>query len=225
MIKIAHRGASGYAPENTLLSFQKALEMGVEAIELDVHLSADEVLVVIHDPTLDRTTNGTGLVHDFLLSDLKKLQVEGHQSIPTLSQVLDLIDKKCLVHIELKAKQTPVAVVKLIINYIKNKNWTYDLFSVSSFDWKLLEEIKALDPAISCGVLTETSIEKALVFAQKIQAKSIHPDFKLLTSENVKQIKQAGFQILAWTVNDPEAISYMRFLGVEGVFCNYPDRL
>ena len=225
MLKIAHRGASGYAPENTLLSFQKALDMGVDALELDVHLSADGVLVVIHDQTLERTTNGKGLVADFTIFELKKLQIENHQSIPALSEVLDLVNKKCLVHIELKGENTAIEVLKLIEKYIETQNWRYDLFSVSSFDWQLLEEIATLNPKINCGVLTETTIDEALIFAKKIKAKSIHPDFKLLTVENTKQIKQAGFKVFAWTVNAPLAIKNMRFLGVDGVFCDYPDRI
>ena len=225
MLKIAHRGASGYSPENTLLSFKKALDMGVDAIELDVHLSADGVLVVIHDQTLERTTNGKGLVADFTLFELKKLQIENHQSIPTLSEVLDLVNKKCVVHIELKGAQTPQAVAQLIDGYVRTKNWTYDLFSVSSFDWEMLSTIANLDANINCGVLTETAIEEALIFAKKIKAKSIHPEFKLLTVENTKQIKQADFKVFAWTVNAPETIKKMRFLGVDGVFCDYPDRI
>ena len=112
MLKIGHRGAKGHVAENTLASFQKALDLKVDGIELDVHLSSDGTVMVIHDETIDRTTSGKGFVKDFLSLELNKLE------IPTLTDVLDLIAKKCFVNIEIKDKNATKFVLELVQNYI-----------------------------------------------------------------------------------------------------------
>lgn len=219
MLKIGHRGASGYALENTLISFQKALDMRIDGIELDVHLSADKEIVVIHDESIDRTTHKTGLVGSFNADKLQKLK------IPTLKEVFDLVNRKCFINIELKGKETSKPVVDLVVKYIDKHKWSYNDFIISSFDWEMLVETKKWNPNISIAVLTETSIEDALAFAKEIQAKAINPDYTLLNAENVKEIREAGFKIFPWTVNDSEAISKMKIFKVDGIISDYPDRL
>ena len=219
MLKIGHRGASGYALENTLISFQKALDMRIDGIELDVHLSTDKEIVVIHDESIDRTTHKTGLVGSFNADKLQKLK------IPTLKEVFDLVNRKCFINIELKGKETSKPVVDLVVKYIDKHKWSYNDFIISSFDWEMLVETKKWNPNISIAVLTETSIEDALAFAKEIQAKAINPDYTLLNAENVKEIREAGFKIFPWTVNDSEAISKMKIFKVDGIISDYPDRL
>lgn len=225
MLKIGHRGAKGHAPENTLISFQKAIELGVDGIELDVHLTSDNHIVVIHDDTLDRTTSGTGLVNSFTLSELNTLRIDNLYEIPTLQEVLDFIDKKIFVNIELKGKNTAKPVAELIERYILEKNWTYNHFIVSSFDWNALQEIRSLNSNIAIGVLTETDIDLAIAFSKFIHAKSLHPHFHLLTMENVKQIQQDEFQVFPWTVNEMENIQKIKSFNVNGIISDFPDRL
>lgn len=225
MIKIGHRGARGYEPENTLISFQKALDLGVDGIELDVHLSKDGVVVVIHDETVDRTTDGIGAIHDLAVAKIKKLRTDKNQQIPTLTEVLDLIDKRVFVNIELKGKGTSKPVVQLVEKYIAENDWSYSDFIISSFDWDLLEEVVALNPKIPIAVLTETTVEEALAFAKKIKAMAINPDYTLLSPENSKQLKGEGFQIFPWTVNEFDAITKMKSYGVDGIISDYPDRI
>lgn len=225
MLKIGHRGAKGHAPENTLISFQTAMDLGVDGIELDVHLTSDNHLVVIHDNTLDRTTSGTGVVNLFTLSELKTLRIENLYEIPTLEEVLDLIDNKIFVNIELKGKNTAKPVADLIESYILEKNWTYDHFIVSSFDWNALQEVRTLSPNIAIGVLTQTDLGLATGFADFIQAKSIHPYFHLLTIENTALMQQKGFQVFPWTVNELEDIQKIKSFQVDGIISDFPDRL
>ena len=225
MIKIGHRGARGYEPENTLISFQKALDLGVDGIELDVHLSKDGVVVVIHDETVDRTTDGIGAIHDLAVAKIKKLRTDKNQQIPTLTEVLDLIDKRVFVNIELKGKGTSKPVVQLVEKYIAENDWSYSDFIISSFDWNLLDEVVALNPKIPIAVLTETTVEEALAFAKKIKATAINPDYTLLSPENSKQLKGEGFQIFPWTVNEIDAIAKMKSYGVDGIISDYPDRI
>jgi len=225
MLKIGHRGAAGYEPENTLKAFQKALELNADGIELDVHLSADGHIVVIHDETIDRTTNGKGFVNTLSLSELKSVLIDGKLEIPTLIEVFDLIDKKCLINVELKGVGTASKVVALIDEYISDKNWNYEHFIISSFEWNMLEEVHNLNPKIAIGVLTEEDLDKALAFAENIKARAINPDYKLLTLENTKKIQEQGFQVLPWTVNNAEDIQKIKSYNVDGIISDFPDRL
>ena len=225
MLKIGHRGARGHEPENTLIGFQKAIDLHVDRIELDVHLSTDGEIMVIHDETLERTTNGEGRVNQFSLPQLKRLKAEKSQAIPTLTEVLDLIDQKCDVNIELKSFETAEKVVLLIEKYISEKKWRYDQFVVSSFDWNALKQVHLLNAKIPIGVLTETDIDLALAFAKFIQAKSIHPYFHLLTAEKTKQLQTEGFLVFPWTVNEIEDIKKIKNYNVDGIISDFPDRL
>lgn len=225
VLKIAHRGAKAYEPENTLQAFQKAFDLNSDGIELDVHLSADEHIIVIHDETIDRTTNGKGLVNDFTLAELKSFLIDEKYQIPTLNEVFDLVDKKCLINIELKGLGTPSKVVSLIEQYISEKNWNYNHFIISSFDWDMLQETSNLNPKIAIGVLTEENLDTALAFAEKIKAKAIHPDFNLLTEENVHQIQEKGFLVLPWTVNSEEDIQKVKSYNVNGIISDNPDKI
>ncbi|TDO78220.1 glycerophosphoryl diester phosphodiesterase [Flavobacterium chryseum] len=225
MLKIAHRGAKGYESENTLKAFQKALDLNADGIELDVHLSSDGHIIVIHDETIDRTTNGKGFVNTFSLSELKSFLIDGKHHISTLNEVFDLVDKKCLINIELKGLGTASKVVALIEEYITEKNWNYKDFIVSSFDWNLLQETSNLNSKIQIGVLTETDLESALAFAELIKARAIHPDYQLLNCENVKQMQQQGFLVLPWTVDDEEDIKKIKSYNVDGIISDFPDKI
>lgn len=225
MLKIGHRGAKGYEPENTLVAFEKAIELGVDGIELDLHLSSDNELVVIHDATVDRTTDGKGEVNQLSLKELKALNIENEQKIPTLTEVFDLVNQRCFINIELKGIGTAQPVIKLISHYISEKKWDYNDFIISSFNWKMLEETQSLDPKIKIGVLTEESIDEALAFAKKINAFAIHPDYELLSKENVILMQKNGFEIYPWTVNSESAIRKIKSFNVNGIISDFPDRI
>ncbi|MGO4905695.1 glycerophosphodiester phosphodiesterase [Flavobacterium sp. W20_MBD1_R3] len=225
MLKIGHRGAKGYEPENTLVSFQKAIDLQVDGIELDVHLSADGEIIVIHDETIDRTTNGKGFVKALSLHKLKAFRIEGKYQIPTLHEVFDLVNQDCLINIELKSFEATDKVVSLIEKYVTKKGWKYDRFLVSSFDWNALQQVAFLNDKIPIGVLTETDLDLALAFAKFIQAKSIHPHFKLLTKENTGKIQEKGLQVFTWTVNEAEDIQKIKTFNVNGIITDFPNRI
>lgn len=214
-----HRGAKGYVLENTIASFQKALSIGVTGVELDIQLSSDNELMVFHDETLDRLTTLNGLVSNYSATELKKLQ------IPTLVEVLQLINKKCIVNIEIKNTKATEKVIETIEEFILIHNWKYNQFIVSSFYWEALQEVYFLNSKIKLGVLTKISIEKALQFAVEINAFSINPFFKLLNNNNSKKIIEAGFEIHTWTVNEPSDIILMKQLEVSAIISDFPDRI
>ena len=225
MLKIGHRGAKGYEPENTFVSFQKALDMQVDGIELDVHLSSDSEIIVIHDETIDRTTNGKGFVNTLSLLELSAIRIDGKYEIPTLKEVFDLVNQDCFINIELKSYEATDKVVSLIEKYVAKKGWKYDRFLVSSFDWNALQQVAFLNNKIPIGVLTETDLDLALAFAKFIQAKSIHPHFHLLTKENTAQMQEKGLQVFPWTINEVEDIQKIKTFNVNGIITDFPNRI
>jgi glycerophosphoryl diester phosphodiesterase len=225
MLKIGHRGAKGYAPENTFVSFQKALDMKVDGIELDVHLSVDGEIIVIHDETIDRTTNGNGFVSALSLRELKAFHIDVNHQIPTLKEVFDLVNQDCFINIELKSYEATEKVVSLIEKYVTKKGWKYDSFLISSFDWNALQQVAFLNDKIPIGVLTETDLDLALAFAKFIQAKSIHPHFHLLTEENTAKMQEKGLQVFPWTINELEDIQKIKTFNVNGIITDFPNRI
>lgn len=225
ILKIGHRGAKGYEPENTLISFEKAIDMGADGIELDVHLSLDGHLIVIHDETIDRTTNGKGVVNQMTLRELKSFTINKKHTIPTLEEVLDLVNQRCFVNIELKNQDTTEKVAELIENYISDKNWNHSHFLVSSFDWNALQQVRFLNENIRIGVLTETNLDLAISFSRFIKAEALHPDFQLLTKEYTTKIQEKGILIFPWTVNEVAAIQRMKSFEVDGIITDFLDRI
>ena len=215
MITIAHRGAKAHAPENTIASFEKAIEMGVDMIELDVHLSNDLVPMVIHDDTVDRTTLATGNVANF---SAKKLQQLG---VPSLEDVFTLVQNKCSINIEIKV----YAATQPVLDVLQSSSFDVDKIIISSFDWHVLQEIRFQNDTIKLGVLTETDISLAIGFATFIKAFAIHPYYHLLTAENVEKIKEKGFKIFPWTVNEPEDITFVKSLQIDGIITDFPERI
>lgn len=223
--KIGHRGAKGHLAENTLESISLALEMGVDAIEIDVHRCASGELVVIHDFTLDRTTNGEGEVSKIQLENLKTLLVESKYRIPLLTEVLDLIEGKCFINIELKGLNTADCCCNIIEEYVNKKSWKYSDFIVSSFQKNELFEVYKINPQISIGVLSKASMAEAIELGKLLKARAIHPSVGIITRGNVELAHQKGFEVNVWTVNDPETIKRMIEFGVDGIISDYPDRL
>lgn len=224
-LKIGHRGAKGHIAENTLESIQKALDLGVDGIEIDVHLCQTGELVVYHDFTLDRLTNGTGEIAMKSLEELKSLKIEDQFKIPTLLEVLDLIDKKCLLNIELKGNVTAFEICKSIQLYTETKDWKFDDFIVSSFNFDELKTVYNINKNIPLAVLTESDLKSATEFAETIKAGAIHPHYLLLDKNKVQELQKLGYKVNTWTVNSEEAIELMKSYGVDGIISDYPDRL
>ncbi len=223
--EIGHRGAAGYIAENTVESVKKAMELGATGIEVDVHVCASGELVVFHDFTLDRVTNGTGEIAKKTLSELKQLKVLGEFEIPTLEEVVLALDGVPLLNIELKGQNTAKPVARFVERHVEKKGWAWRDFLVSSFQKSLLEQVYATHLPIMLGVLTDTDLEEALGFAQRIQAVSVHPDYTMLTQEHVKNIQSNNMQVITYTINDKVHIERLKAYGVDGIISDFPDRL
>lgn len=224
-LKIGHRGAMGHLAENTLESIQIALDLNVDAIEIDVHRCKSGELVVIHDFTLDRTTNGSGEVSEKSLEELKELRIEGKYLIPTLTEVLDLIEEKCHINIELKGLNTADATCKIVEKYTRERNWQYSDFIVSSFQKNELFQVYKMNPKIALGILSKASVNEAVELGKKLKAKAIHPSLGIITRQNVLMSQEAGFQVNVWTVNEATDIKRMKSFGVNGIISDFPELL
>jgi glycerophosphoryl diester phosphodiesterase len=225
-LKIGHRGACGYEPENTLRSFTKALELGVDMVEFDVHLSRSGELVVIHDETIDRTTNGKGLVSDKTLKELKTYNAGKEEKIPSLLEVLDLVDKRCAVNIELKGKNTEELVSSTILEYINTKGWKYSDFIISSFNFDALKKIRnLLDKEAQIGLLVENLPANLPAMLSDIKAYCLNPENTLITKEFVNEMHRSDVKVFAWVVNEPAVIKKLKGYGIDGIFSDFPDRI
>lgn len=221
MLCIGHRGAMGYEPENTLLSIAKALALGVDWIEIDVH-NAENNLVVFHDHRLERTTNGTGYIDSRSFDYLRSLDAGKGQQIPILAEVIDTVDQQCGINIELKGSNTAGLVIDLIQEYIE-RGWSYEDFLVSSFNHYELQQVKHDCPQIAIGILIYGLPLNYLEIATELNAVAIIPAFDYVTKELVNNIHNQGLKIFVYTVNNPQDIHAMKLLNVDGIFSNYPD--
>jgi len=224
---IGHRGAMGHVTENTIPSIKKAMELGVDGIEIDVFICKTGELVVFHDEKLDRLTNSSGLIESLELDSIKNIIVLDKYRIPTLEEVLELIDGKVKLNIELKGYGTASPTNNLINQYIDNGKWTEDKFIISSFKWDELEKIRELNKTIPVAVLVDSNINpiEALPFAKKIKAIAINPDFKDLNQENIQEIHSNGLKVFPYTINELDDIERMIELGVDAIITDYPERV
>lgn len=221
---IGHRGAMGHETENTLVSIQKALDFGVDMIEIDVFKIKSGELVVFHDDEVERLTDGTGKIEDYNFEELQKLTLIGNHKIPTLKEVLNLINHQVPLNIELKGANTAHDVNTIMADYIAEKGWKLNDFVISSFNWDELKIMRQENTDIDIAVLTEEDPLEAISFAEELNAIAINPNYEMLTEENVTQIHNAGFKVFTWTVNEPKDIEKMMNYGVDGIFTNYPER-
>lgn len=225
IIKVGHRGAMGYEPENTLASFKKAIDLKADMIELDVHVCKSGEVVVMHDETVDRTTSGTGKIEDKTLTELKGLHMDKNQKVPTLEEVLDIVDKKIKVNIELKDQGTAQPVRAIIEQYIEKNGLDYDDFIVSSFNHGELEELRKIDPEARIGVLSETVPPTLIRFAKKIKAYSINTPINRIDKKFVDKAHKNGFKVFVFAANDTDEIRKAKDINVDYICSNFPDKI
>ncbi len=222
---IGHRGAMGHETENSLASVQKALDLGVDMIEIDVFKIDSGEIVVFHDERVERLTNGGGSIEEFNIFDLRQLVLDGNHQIPMLQEVLRLIDKKTKLNIELKGANTSDRVNFIIERYVINQGWTLDQFVISSFNWEELRSFRNINQEIDLAVLTEGNPLEAIPIAEELNAVAINPNYRQLNEDIVEAIHKAGFKVYTWTVNEPQDIEKMKKIGVDGIFSDYPERV
>ena len=213
----------GYAPENTLASIRKALELGVPCIEVDVY-SVDGHLVVFHDDRLERTTNAEGYLTEQSFDYLRSLDGGDGEAIPTLEEVCDALAADTCINIELKGPDTGEPVVALIEKYV-SLGWSKNRFLVSSFNHRELSEVNRLDAEIKTGALIRGLPVDDARIADDLNAFSVNPAMDFVDQRFVDDAHMRGLKVYVYTANHPEDIDRMQRLGVDGVFSSYPDRV
>lgn len=224
MIIIGHRGNEGGAPENTLKSFEKAIELGVDMVELDVHLTKDGHLVVIHDRKLNRTTGSNGLVSDKTLEEVKSLDAGEGERIPTLEEVIELVDQRVPINIELKAIGSAEKVCEVIKFYV-TEGWNYSDFLVSSFEHNELHHFSEICPEVKIGVLMGDVPLGYAEYVERLGAYSANIALEAASPRFVEDAHKRGLKVFVWTVDEPEDIALMKRLGVDGIITDYPERV
>lgn len=227
----AHRGASGYAPENTMAAFEKAIELNSEGIEIDVQMSKDGHLIICHDEKVDRTTNGRGYIKDIYLKDIKLLDA-GYkfngdyigEEIPTLSELMELIkDNNMILNIELKNNVIEYrGIEEKTIDMIKQYKMENRVI-ISSFNHSSLYKVKEIDPSIKTGILYSKNINNPIRFAKNIKADAIHPNYKRLNRFVIEKAKKENIQINTFTVNIRDYMKLLIDIKIDGIITDYPD--
>jgi glycerophosphoryl diester phosphodiesterase len=245
-LRFAHRGASTRAPENTLAAFEEAIRLGVDAIELDVHLSADGVPVVIHDETVDRTTDGRGAVASLPLAALKRLdagawfspQFRGER-IPTLEEAFDRARGRCGLNIEIKERKavarnppggrgagarpaSPATAVALAIARARERSGFDDLMIVSSFSAPALLQARAAIPQARLGFLVSRSAAGLASLHRRVGLHALHPHHRLATPGRIRLAHRLGLSVFVWPVNGAALMRRLVVLGADGLMTDDP---
>lgn len=229
----AHRGASGYCPENTIPAFSMAQDMQADGVELDVQMTKDHVLVVCHDETLDRTSNGKGYLKDYTLEELKKLDFcngnlayEGVQ-IPTLEEVFALLKPgKLTINIELKTGVFFYPGIEESVITLTRECGFEDRVIYSSFNHYSIRKIRELDKQAKTGFLYCDGTMDMPSYGQKHKVNALHPAiYNLQYPDFMEECRQKGLEVNVWTVNTREEILLSREMGVHAIIGNYPDKI
>ena len=230
LLRVGHRGAKGHAPENTFASFNLAVEMGVNAVETDVHLSKDGEVVLIHDHSVDRTTDGRGFVKDMTLLELKQLDAGSWydarfagQRIPTLSELLEWARDRVGVAIEIK--NGPIyypGIAEKVVRLLKDHGMELQAILIS-FDHLVLREAKMIAPEVATGILYVGRFVNEPGAARAAAADALHPNWAFVTPDLVENAHAAGLAVSPWCPNDLPTIRLLNEMGVDSIGTDYPD--
>jgi glycerophosphoryl diester phosphodiesterase len=235
-LNIGHRGASAAAPANTLAAFEQAAAMGADGVELDVHLSADGVPVVIHDFAVDATTDASGQVADLTLAALKELDAGSWFSpafsgaqIPTLDEVFETVGQRLLINVELKVRDQSAALAQAVAAAVERHDLA-DRVLISSFEPRALQQMERVAPQLPLGFLTSPLPDAWLArirlrLMRDLRTEAIHPHWRQLRAATVRRVHNRGQRIVVWTVDDAGAMQELAFWGVDAIITNRPDRL
>jgi glycerophosphoryl diester phosphodiesterase len=229
-LNLGHRGALSLAPENTLASFARARDSGADGVEFDVQLSADAQLVIIHDHTLERTTDGRGGVVSRSLAELKQLDAgrwfdPGYagERIPTLQEVIDLLGNQMLLNIEIKSKPGENGDLEQSVIECIRRNRCEGKVLISSFNMESLRRVRQAAPELPIGVLYSHPLDEEEI--TDLRAEAVHPQWTLVDEDLVQRAHAAGRKVNVWTVNEEADQRRMIALGVDAIITNFPQRL
>ena len=227
ILVVGHRGAMGHVLENTIESVQKAIELNVDGIEIDVFKSKTGELVVYHDPFLSRLSNSNAFIEQISLDSIKKVELMGGYFIPTLKEIVDIIPEKIYLNIELTGQDTAFETNKIVINYLNTYNFPVSKFIISSFRWDELKKIRSFNKDIPIAILVDSlyKIDDAIKLAKQINAVALNPNKEFITKEVINKIQSKNIKVYPYTINTPRNIRKMRSMGVDAIITDYPERI
>ena len=221
MAKImGHRGAPADEPENTLRSFARALAVGVAAVELDVQLTRDGRLAVIHDETLDRTTNGRGPVQDFTLAELQRLDAGRGEPVPSLEEVFDLVQGKAHLVVELKQPEAAGA----LLEFFRTRR-AFDAATIVSFWHPAVKALKEAEPRLNTGVLMVGCPADPVGLARAARAGTLALNFRYVNQELVDTAHQQDIKVMVWNIDDPETLKLYLAMNLDAICTNRPREI
>jgi glycerophosphoryl diester phosphodiesterase len=228
---IAHRGASGHAPENTLAAFERAVALGAGFIETDLHLTRDARFVAIHDPTLERTTNGTGRVQDLTLAEIRKLDAGMWfdrefmgQKVPTLEEIIEFAAKHDVIfYLELKY-EAAWGMHHSLLGALQKSDGAARSIIISSNE-STLAALRQVDPSAMMGLIFEETRQDYAKAGIELGVRQLCPQYRLVTPEMVEQAHRLDLQVATWTVDDAAVMRAMIAAKADGIMTNFPDRL
>ena len=217
----------GHVLENTIESVQKAIELNVDGIEIDVFKSKTGELVVYHDPFLSRLSNSNAFIEQISLDSIKKIELIGGYFIPTLKEIVDIIPEKIFLNIELKGQDTAFETNKIITNYLKKYNFPASKFIISSFRWDELKKIRSINKDTPIAILVDSlnKIDDAIKLAKQINAVALNPNKEFITKDIVNKIQSKNIKVYPYTINTPRNIRKMRSMGVDAIITDFPERI
>lgn len=211
---IAHRGASFFEPENTIRAIEKAIKMGADFVEVDVRMSKDNKPVIMHDPDVNRTTNGKGFVKDYTLQELKKLDAGNGETIPTLDEVISCVNDRVGLVIEIKEPGTEGKILEKI-----NENDLENTI-LSSFYHNSIKNAVKMNPSIDAGIIFTCQPVDIMQMASNASSNIIFPSYRYMNEDMVKQAQNDGISVYPWTIDDPEIFEKFVEMGVNGIVTN-----
>jgi glycerophosphoryl diester phosphodiesterase len=231
VLAIAHRGASGYAPENTFAAFRRAVAQGISFIETDLHLTRDAHFVAIHDETVERTTNGHGAIHEMTLAEVRRLDAGSWfgsefmgERIPTLEEILEFTKKHDVVfYLELKPSGF-WGGEHALISALRDTG-EIPRCVVISFDAAILAALRKIEPTLMTGLLHDGKVQDPFEKAVEIGARQLAVRGDLVTPNFIEKARKRDLQVVCWTVNSPAHMRMLASAGVDGIMSDYPDRL
>jgi len=232
VLVIGHRGALGHAPENTMVSFKMGWELGADLLELDIHMSRDGELIVMHDADVSRTADGRGRIKDMTLAEIKELDAGSWfaarfqgERVPTLNEVLDWAKGRIPLAIEIKGDPLPAPdIEEKLVEMLRTQDMLDEVI-VISFHHPSVKRVKELEPTLATGILYSGRLVDTVGAAKAAMADSVRPSWAYWTAELVDQVHAAGLTASTWNADDEKLMEYLVGLGIDSIGANYPDRL
>lgn len=225
MVRIGHRGAAGWEPQNTISSFKKAIALDCDVIETDLHVCRSGEIVLCHDARIDKSSDGAGLIADLTLDELKSFDFGKGERIVQLEELLALAEGRVRLNLELKSDGSGIAAASVIEETIRRTSWNAEDFLITSFNHPELVMFHAELPSVPVGALIKSVLIDTVSYLDQLDVSVLVTSLEFINQSLVDDVHDSDRSVFVYTVNEPHDIDRMYELGVDGIISNYPDRV